>query len=88
MPALSGQSQTDKGTVCETKNKCLLASCRAERERERARERAGYFMVVVQIGHVFVKLTETHLIQGNWLGSLKYSKTNELPVTCGGVYFV
>ena len=47
MPALSGQAQTEKVTVCGVENKCFLASCRAEREREREREKAGYFMLMV-----------------------------------------
>ena len=47
MPALSGQAQTEKVTVCGAENKCFLASCRAEREREREREKAGYFMLMV-----------------------------------------
>ena len=48
VPALSGQSQTDKVTVSRADNKfllCFLASCRADRERES--ERAGYFFRVV-----------------------------------------
>ena len=48
VPALSGQSQTDKVTVSWADNKFLryfLASCRAERERE-SRLR---FMVVLQL---------------------------------------
>ena len=39
VPALSGESQTEKVTICGAQNKCFLASCQAERERERARER-------------------------------------------------
>ena len=48
VPALSGQSQTDKVTVSGADNKflcCFLASCRAERERERERERESRLLL-------------------------------------------
>ena len=46
VPALSGQAQTEKVTVCGAESKCFLASCRA-REKESEREKAGYFMLMV-----------------------------------------